>query len=106
MAAADGTVARRAGVPLPARAARTIPVFALGMSLSLFLVISYVLCVSGYLVFPGLPIDHAALAIFLPGFELLSWPTFLLGLVESFAYGWYIALIFGPLYNFFGTRWR
>jgi hypothetical protein len=47
----------------------------------------------------------AALAIFLPGFKLLSWPTFLLGLVESFAYGWYIALTFGPLYNFFAARW-
>lgn len=106
MAAANPPAARQAGVPLPAYAARTIPVFALGMSLSLFLVISYVLCVIGYLVFPGLPINHAALTIFLPGFELLSWPTFLLGLVESFAYGWYVALIFGPLYNFFATRWR
>ena len=92
--------------PLPAPAASTIPVQALGMSLSLFFVISYVLCVLGYLVFPGLPITHAALAIFLPGFELLSWATFLLGLAESFAYGWYVALIFGPLYNFFATRWR
>jgi hypothetical protein len=75
------------------------------MGLSLFLVVSYVLCVIGYLVFPGLPIDHAALAIFLPGFKLLSWSTFLLGLVESFGYGWYVALVFGPLYNFFVTRW-
>ena len=106
MAAVNAPIARQAGVPLSAHAARTIPVFALGLSLSLFLAISYVLCVIGYLVFPGLPINHAALAIFLPGFELLSWPTFLLGLVESFAYGWYVALIFGPLYNFFATRWR
>jgi hypothetical protein len=76
------------------------------MSLSLFSLISYVICIIGYLLFPSLPINHAALSIFLPGFQLLSWPTFLLGLVESFAYGWYIALIFGPLYNFFVTRWR
>lgn len=83
---------------------RTIPVVAFGMALSLFLVISYVLCVVGYLVFPSLPIDHAALAIFLPGFKLLTWATFCLGLLESFAYGWYVALIFGPLYNFFAYR--
>ena len=87
-------------------APHTIPVLALGMSLSLLLVISDVICVIGYLAFPGLPIDHAALAIFLPGFELLSWGTFALGLVESFAYGWYIALIFGPLYNFSDMRWH
>jgi hypothetical protein len=81
-------------------------VFALGMSLAVSLVISYALCIVGYLMVPGLPINHAALTIFLPGFELLSWSSFFLGLVESFAYGWYVALIFGPLYNFFVTRWR
>lgn len=85
---------------------RTIPVLALGMGLGLFLAISYVLCVLGYLVLPALQIAHSALAIFLPGFTLLSWPSFFLGLAESFGYGWYIALVFGPIYNFFATRWR
>jgi hypothetical protein len=56
--------------------------------------------------FPSFTINHAALAILLPGFEWLSWQTFLLGLVETFACGWYIALIFGPLHNFFAARWR
>jgi uncharacterized protein DUF5676 len=83
---------------------RTIPVIAFGLSLSLFFVISYVICVIGYLLFPSLPINHAALEIFLPGFQLLTWASFCIGLIESFAYGWYIALIFGPLYNFFVTR--
>jgi hypothetical protein len=106
MADADTRKKTRAGVALPTHRARTIPVLALGMGLSLFLAFSYVLCVAGYLVFPGLPINHAALTIFLPGFELLSWSKFFLGLFESLAYGWYIALIFGPLYNFFATRWR
>ncbi len=83
---------------------RRISVFALGMGLSLFLAISYVLCVLGYLLFPGLPIEHSALGIFLPGFALLSLPSFLLGLMESVAWGWYVALVFGPLYNYFVTR--
>jgi 2TM family of unknown function (DUF5676) len=74
------------------------------MGLSLFLVISYTLCVLGYLILPGLPIEHSALSIFLPGFALLSWPSFLLGLCESFGWGWYFALVFGPLYNFFAAR--
>jgi hypothetical protein len=80
--------------------ARTIPVLALGASLGAFLVFSYIVCVLGYLLFPSLPVEHSALAIFLPGFTLLSWRSFLLGLVESLAWGWYIALVFGPLYNF------
>jgi 2TM family of unknown function (DUF5676) len=82
-----------------------LSIVVVGFSLSLFFVISYVLCLIGYLGFPGLPIYHAGLSIFLPGFELLTWQSFLLGLVESFAYGWYVAVILVPLYNFF-IRWR
>jgi hypothetical protein len=37
----------------------------------------------------------------LPGFTWLSWGSFFLGLLESFAYGYYAALIFCPLYNHF-----
>jgi hypothetical protein len=47
---------------------------------------------------------HEALAIPLPGFRLDSWPRFFVGLAESFAWGWYIALVFGPLYNRFAAR--
>jgi hypothetical protein len=63
-----------------------------------------VLCITGYLLLPGFPIQHSALAIFLPGFQLLSWKSFWLGLGESFGWGWYIALLFGPLYNFLAAR--
>ena len=104
MTALDTSGRGRVGVPLASHSGRTIPVLAFGMSLSLFFVISYVICIIGYLIFPGLPINHEALSIFLPGFELLTWQTFLLGLVESFFWGWYIALIFGPLFNFFVHR--
>jgi len=84
--------------------AGAIPIVTLGLSLGLFFVISYVICIVGYLLLPGLPVQHAALSIFLPGFELLSWRSYFLGLVESFVWGWYIALVFGPLYNFFLRR--
>lgn len=49
----------------------------------------------------ALPINDAALAIFLPWFELLNWSSFLLGLVESFADRLCHSLIIGPPYNFF-----
>jgi YHS domain-containing protein len=103
------TMARATGrrvddTPRPARQAHAVPVVVLGMGLSVFLVISYILCVLGYLLFPALPIEHSALAIFLPGLTLLSWQSFFLGLAESFAWGWYVALVFGPIYNFFSHR--
>ena len=71
--------------------------FAFGTALSLFLVVSYLICVLRYLILPRLPIYHAALAIFLPGFVLLTWASFFLGLVETFTWGWYVDVIFGRL---------
>jgi len=85
---------------------RAISIPVLGWSLSVSFVISFVLCVLGYLLLPSMPVLHQALAIPLPGFQLNSWPRFFLGLAESFAWGWYIALVFGSLYNFFAVRLR
>jgi hypothetical protein len=85
-------------------AAGPIPIVTLGMALSSFLACSYLICILGYLLLPALPVEHEALAIFLPGFTLLSWQSFALGLVESLAWGWYIAVLFGALYNFFAHR--
>jgi hypothetical protein len=87
-----------------AGAAGSIPIVTLGLSLSLFFVISYLICIAGYLLLPGFPVQHAALSIFLPGFELLSWRSFCLGMAESFVWGWYIAVVFGLLFNFFSRR--
>ena len=91
--------ASRTAPVAPARL--SIPV--LGMSLGLLLVISFVLCVLLGLVFPEWGLHQPWLQFF-PGFTWLTWPSFFLGLVESFAYGWYIALIFVPLFNFFAAR--
>ena len=83
-----------------------IPVIAFGMALSLLFVIAYALCILFHLIFPDVASGHAILMLLLPGFKLLSWGSFLLGLVEAFAYGWFVALVFGPLYNFFVARWN
>jgi len=83
---------------------RTVSIITLGQALSVFFMVSYTICIIGYLLFPGMPVKHESLAIFLPGFTLLSWHTFFLGLFESFIWGWYIAAVFGLIYNFFFRR--
>lgn len=88
-----------------ARAAPRLPVAPLGLSLGLFLAITYVLCIGYDLLFPGQAMYQSWLRL-LPGFTWLSWGSFLLGLVESFAYGWYVALIFGPLFNLFAAKFE
>jgi hypothetical protein len=85
-------------------AARTTPIITLGLGLSVFLAFTFTICVIGYLVWPKGPVQHESLSIFLPGFTLISWPSFFLGLVESFIWGWYSALVFGSIYNFFARR--
>jgi len=75
-----------------------ISLLAVGHATSLFLAITFTLCVGFDLLFP----EHAMFEAWqklLPGFVWLSWKSFFLGLIESYAYGWYFALIWVPLYN-------
>ena len=84
--------------------ARTISIVVLGCALSGFFALSFIICILGYLVWPSSPVQHSSLNLFLPGFTLLSWPSFCLGLIESAIWGWYVAGLFGGLYNFFVRR--
>ncbi len=71
---------------------------AVGHATSLFLVITFVLCVGFDLLFPAHAMYEAWQKL-LPGFHWISWGSFFLGLIESYGYGWYIALIWVPIYN-------
>ncbi len=71
---------------------------AVGHATSLFLVITFTLCVTWDLLFPGMAMYQSWRAL-LPGFEWLSWRSFLLGLAEAYAYGWYFALVWVPIHN-------
>ena len=75
-----------------------ISLVAVGHATSLFLATTFTLCVGFDLIFP----EHAMFQAWqklLPGFVWLSWKSFFLGVIESYAYGWYFALIWVPLYN-------
>ena len=80
-----------------------ISIYAVGMSVGILLALSFALCVVFGLLLPGATMYQAWLPL-LPGVTWISWQSALLGLVESFAYGWYIALIFVPTWNFFSRR--
>ena len=82
---------------------RGISLWAVGHATSLFLAITFTLCVGFDLVFPQMAMYRSWQAL-LPGFTWISWSSFLLGLVESYGYGWYVALIWVPLYNVLSAR--
>ena len=96
----DGQILSSAD-PMPSR----ISIIALGMSLGLLLAVSFVACVLFDLALPDYAMNRAWAPLF-PGFTWLSWSSFVIGLIESFAYGWFFAVIFAPLYNFFSERFR
>lgn len=76
---------------------------AVGHATSIFLAVSFALCVAFDLLFPAHAM-YRAWQDLLPGFEWISWGSFFLGLVESYGYGWYLALVWVPLYNVFLAR--
>lgn len=76
----------------------------IGWALGLLLSITFVLDVIGGLLFPNFWTMYKAWELALPGFTWLSWGTFLYGVIASFVAGWYIAIVFGLLYNYFVGR--
>lgn len=73
------------------------------LSLSLFLEVSFVLCVLWGLAVPRL---HAGwlLEAIMPGFTWLTPQSFIVGLVWSTLLGVYVAVVFVPLFNYFEGR--
>ena len=89
----------------PARStahASPLPIVPFGLSLSAFFAITYLLCVALRIFVPDVG-NHIPRFQFLPGFDWTS-AGILLGLAESVAYGWYAAVVFGWLFNFFVSR--
>lgn len=75
-----------------------------GWTLSLFLLISYLLCIAFGLLAPGSMHMHEAWEPLLPGFEWLTLTGFFAGAVGSFAYGWYIAIVIVPIKRWIGGK--
>lgn len=81
---------------------QAIAIVQLGLALSSFLAITFVLCALGERI-PGLQKFHFLSALY-PGIDWLSATPLLLGVGGAVAFGWYVAVLFGLLYNFFGAR--
>ena len=73
----------------------------LGLSIGTFLIIGYLGCLALALIVPdgGL---HQPWLQFLPGFKW-TMTGILLGIVESFAYGFFAGVVFAPIYNIFNV---
>ena len=72
------------------------------VALGLFLDVTFLLCILWALVMPSrLGVMAKIWEAILPGFTWLTLGSMVLGLVELFLYGLYVALVFVPLFNYF-----
>ena len=78
-------------------------IIVVGHATSLLLAVSYILCVGFDLLFPAYQM-HTAWAPLLPGFEWLTPSGFVFGILGSYLYGWFIAVIWIPLHEYFDQR--
>lgn len=95
----------QAGDPSPGQSAHPthrhgIRLVPLGLSLSTFLAISFALCAIANLI-PALESIHVLSALY-PGIDWTQPAPLIAGVLWAFGTGWYVALFFGSLYNFFG----
>jgi len=74
-------------------------------SLGSWAAVSFVVCVVWGLVTPEAAHMHAFLEQILPSFKWLTGWGFVLGLVESFLFGFYAGVVYVPIQNFFTRRW-
>jgi hypothetical protein len=82
---------------------RTLSLYAFGQATGLFLAIAFTLCVGFHVLFPNQAV-YRAFESLLPGFTWINWTSFGVGLLESYGFGWFVALIWMPLYNVFAAR--
>jgi 2TM family of unknown function (DUF5676) len=72
------------------------------VALGLFFDVTFLLCILSALVMPSrLGVMAKIWEAILPGFTWLTPGGMLLGLIELFLYGIYVALVFVPLFNYF-----
>ena len=74
-------------------------------ALGCFMAISFTLCVVYGVIVPQSLHPTQVLEAVLPAFKWLTFPGFVLGLIESFLYGAYAGIVFVPIYNLSLRRW-
>lgn len=83
-----------------------LKIMPVGLALGFLFSISFIICVAYGMVVPTTWQMYPLWERLLPGFKWLSLGGFFLGLIETFLYGMYIAIVFVPIYNFFNSRKR
>jgi hypothetical protein len=82
---------------------RSLSVWIVATTLSVFGTATFTLCLLWDLAFPAFSMTPIWKVV-LPGFQGLTWGSYLLGLAEIIFYALYTAVIFVPTYNWLAHR--
>lgn len=83
---------------------KTLPFQPIAWTLAVIAAVVFAFDMLFGVLFPNWWVMQKAWELILPGFTLISWGAFFLGLVESFIGGFLTSVIFVPIWNFFATR--
>ena len=83
---------------------KTLPFQPIAWTLAVIATVVFALDMLFGVLFPNWWVMQKAWELVLPGFTLISWGAFFLGLVESFVGGFLTAVIFVPIWNLFAAR--
>ncbi len=87
-----------------AKSTKTLHFKPIAWTLAVFSAAVFTLDMVFGLLFPNWCVMQKIYESLLPGFTLLSWGSFFLGLAESFIGGFLTAVMFVPIYNYFVIR--
>jgi uncharacterized protein DUF5676 len=79
-----------------------LPLVPLGLSLGAFFAVSLLGCILLGIIAPDVTMHRPWLEFF-PGFEWLTARSVVIGLIWTQLYGWWVAVVFGSLFNFFAA---
>lgn len=83
---------------------KPLPLWPIAWTLATFAAVIFAFDVLLGVLFPDWWMMQKIYEVLMPGFTFISWGTFLLGLLEAFVGGFWVAVLFVPIYNYFARR--
>lgn len=83
---------------------KTLPFWPIAWTLAIFATVIFAFDMLLGVLYPDWWMMQKIYEFLMPGFTFISWGTFFLGLFESFVGGFWLAVLFVPIYNYFARR--
>jgi len=80
---------------------KALPLWPIAWTLGTFAAAIFAFDILLGVLFPDWWVMQKIYEVLMPGFKFISWGAFFLGLLQAFVGGFWVAVLFVPIYNFF-----